>query len=401
MQLQNYTYRARNAQNQVVTGVVQASGMEAAKKILLANQLTPLAITLPLSFLSLLPFVNRVGLRQRTLFARQIAAMLQAGLSLAQAMRLLLRQRQNGRFQTIVEAILTDIQDGFSFSTALAKHPTVFDPIFVNVVRSGEATGKLEEVLAQLATTMERDVAIASKIRAALFYPAFILLAMVVTGIVMITKVIPQLRTIFDSQGSSLPAQTQAILNLSDFLIHQWYVVVIVFVVTTVILRVFARSDAGQEFFSRLYLRIPIVRSIIIESSMARFGRILSMLLGSGVPLLEGIRLLNESFTNRMFKYAMRDLAIQVERGVPMSVPISANPLFPIMVSQMIAVGEQTGKMDEVMGNVAGYYDDEVSNRVAGISSLIEPVVIIVLGLAVAYLVVAILLPVYQATTSV
>jgi type IV pilus assembly protein PilC len=399
--LQNYSYRARNKNNQVVAGVVQAASIEAARKILGRNELTPITVTMPRSFTEYIPFFNKVSFKEKSFFARQLSTMIEAGLTLSQALRLLIRQTKKGKFRSVLEAILNDLQDGFSFSTALAKFPDIFDGIFINVVRSGEATGKLEIVLTQLANNMEKDVKVRGKIKGALVYPSFIIMVMIGVAIIMITQVIPQLKDVFTSSGKQLPLSTQFLLKLSDFFVTKWYVVVVLIPIAIIALRAFLRSQIGIELVSKWSLKTPFVGKIIEQSSMARFGRLLGILLSSGVPLLEALRLINDSFPNRLYKRAVTDVAAQVERGVPMSVPINENPIFPIMVGQMVSVGEQTGKMDEVMSRLAGYYEEEVDTKVGAISTLIEPMVIILLGIGVAFLVTSILLPIYEISTSV
>lgn len=397
----SYNYRARNASNQVVTGIVQATGLDAAKKILLQNGLTPLSITAPKMLRDYIPFLGGVSQKDKALFARQISTMIEAGLTLSQSMRLLLRQMKKGRFHQALETILNDLQDGFSFSTALAKFPDIFDQIFVNVVRSGEATGKLEVVLNQLSTNLEKDVKVRGKVKSALMYPAFILIAMFGVGILMMVKVVPQLTAVFAETGRTLPPATVLLIWFSDLFTKHWLWLILATVGLVYAVRVVLRSESGIQLFSKYSLRVPVVGGIIEKSSMARFGRLLGMLLGSSVPLLEALRLINDSFPNRLYQRGVAQVAVQVERGVPMSVPITENPVFPPMVGQMVAVGEQTGKMDEVMTRLADYYEAEVESQVAGISSLIEPVIIVLLGIAVAWLVVAILLPIYQVSTSV
>ncbi len=398
--LQNYNYRARNAQNQIVTGLVQATSVEVAKKALQKSGLTPVTVSLPRSLADFVPFVGRVSLKDRTMFARQLATMIDAGLTLSQAMRLMIRQSKKGKFRSVMEAILNDIQDGFSFSTALSKFPDVFDNIFINVVRSGEATGKLEIVLNQLATNMEKDVKVRGKIKGAMMYPAFIIFAMVVVAIIMLTKVIPQLSDVFANSGQQLPITTRSLLMLSAFFTHDLLFVILLAVVFVFAVRYFLRTPSGIHFSSVIGLKIPVFGSINVQSSMARFGRLLGMLLNSGVPLLEALKLVNDSFTNVLYRTAVTNVAQQVERGIPMSVPISQNPIFPVMVGQMVSVGEQTGKMDEVMTRMAEYYDSEVDVKVNGLSSLIEPMVIVILGIGVAWLVVGILLPIYQISSA-
>ncbi|CAN5177707.1 type II secretion system F family protein [soil metagenome] len=398
---QSYNYRARNAQNQIVTGIVQATGLDSAKKILLQNQLTPLSITAPRMFLDYLPFFNKVGMKEKTMFARQISTMIEAGLTLSQSMRLLIRQMKKGKLRAALETILNDLQDGFSFSTALAKFPDIFDPIFINVVRAGEATGKLEVVLSQLATNLEKDVKVRGKIKGALMYPIFIMVALVGVGVLMMVKVIPQLLVVFEGSNKELPTSTKLLIATSNALVHGWYWLILIGIVIFFVGRWFFRSEMGIQLFSRYSLKLPVAGDIIVQSSMARFGRLLGMLLSSSVPLLESLRLINDSFPNKLYQRGIAQVAVQVERGVPMSVPISENPVFPIMVGQMVSVGEQTGKMDEVMGRLADYYESEVESKVGGLATLIEPFVIILLGVAVAWLVIAILLPIYQISTSV
>lgn len=395
-----YLYRARNKENQVITGKVQAATVEAARKILLKHQLTPISISQPKTWMDYVPFQHSVSMKQKTVFARQLSTMIEAGLTLGQALRLMVRQSEKGYFQDVLSAILANIEDGFSFSTALAQFPDVFDSIFINVIRSGEATGKLEMVLGELANTYEKKVTTTGKIKGALFYPAFIILTMFGVGAIMMTKVIPQLKDVFDSSGKALPESTQILIAISDFLVKDWFIAIAGIIILVVALRLFFRSETGIELVSKIGLKLPIAKAIVMQNSMAQMARLLSMLLGSGVPLLEALRLIQESFTNRVYKRALTKISAEVEKGIPMSVPIGANPVFPLLVGQMVAVGEQTGKMDEVMLHMALYYEAEVDVQVNGLSSLIEPVIMVLLGVAVAWLVIAILLPIYQISST-
>ena len=396
----NYNYRARTEEGQVVTGIVQATSIEEAKKILGKNKMIALAISMPKGLEDYLPFYGRIGVKEKSFFVRQLATMIEAGLTLTQALRLLVRQTRQGKFRNVLEGILNDLQDGFSFPAALSKYPEIFDQIFINVVRSGEATGKLEVVLLQLADTMEKDVEVRGKIKGALFYPAFIMCAMVGVAVIMMIMVIPKLKDLFLEAKQELPVSTKLLIWLSDYMVQRWYFVLLIVVGGVVGVRYFLRSEAGIEFFSKFSLKAPVFGVINEQTNMARFGRLMGMLLSSGVPLLEALRLIDDSFTNRIYQRAVANVAVQVERGVPMSVPIAENPVFPIMLGQMVSVGEQTGKMDEVMEKMANYYQSEVDSKVSGLSSLIEPMIIIILGIGVAWLVMAILLPIYQISTS-
>lgn len=400
--IQTYIFRARRtSDNVVVTGKLQANSLEVAKKVLKQNGLLPIAVNTPKDIWDIFPFLGKTSLKDRTMFARQLSTMIKAGLTLTQAMRLLVAQTKKGKFRQVEEAILSDVQDGFSFSNALAKFPDVFDAIFINVVRSGEATGKLDEVLDQISTHMEGDVKLSSKIKGAMIYPAFIIVAMLGVAVVMLWKVIPQLSEMFTSSNMKLPASTTFLLWLSKVLTTQWWLIIIIAVALVVAVKWFISTPQGDTYWSKMALKIPVLGGIIEQTTMARFGRFISLLLGSGVPLLESLKLLNDSISNKVYRRAINNVSLQVERGVPMSKPISEDPVFPLMVGQMVSVGEQTGKMDEVMTRLADYYETEVDSKVSGLSSLLEPMIIILLGIGVAFLVVSILLPIYQISTSV
>lgn len=394
--IQRYRYRARTAEGKVVSGVVEAANLEAAKKALQQSKLTPLSLEVPRTLVEFLPFFGRIRLGQRSVFARQLSTMLEAGLTLTQSLRLLIRQQPANRYRAVLESLLVDLQEGFSFSSSLAKFPDVFDTVFVSVIRAGEATGKLEVVLKQLAENLENDVRVRNKIIGAMVYPAFVVLAMIGASIVVLVTVIPRLRSIFLEAGANLPWTTQLLIAMSDFVTQQWYIAVTGLIALVGGVIVYRRSEGGQRFLSQFVLKIPIFGTIVRESSMSRFARLLSMLLSAGVPLLEGLKLIQSTYSNRVYQRAFQLLSSEVERGVPMSAPIQDNPVFPLVVGQMVAVGEQTGKLDEVMEKLAKYYDDVVQVRVNTINSLIEPVMIIILGAGVLFLTYAVLFPIYS-----
>lgn len=399
--MQTLLYKARNENGQLVTGQVVATDTNAARKILVHNKLVPISINPPRSFTDILPFGKRVSAKDKSMFARQTATMIEAGLTLSQSIRLMIRQMKKGKFRSCLENVLNDLQDGFAFSSALAKFPDIFDPIFINVIRSGEATGKLEVVMGQLATNTEKSVKLSGKIKGALMYPAFIMCAMVGALVLMMTMVVPNLISVFDGSGKELPASTKLMIALSHLFTNYWYLLIVGVFAAVVGIRYFFRTTTGIWISSKYTLKMPVVGRIVEQNNMGRFGRLLGMLLSSGVPLLEALHLMEDSFTNVIYRGGIEDVSKQVERGVPMSVPISQNSYFPTMVAQMVAVGEQTGKMDEVMNRLADYYESEVESKMSGISSLIEPVIIVILGVGVAWLVTAILLPIYQISTTV
>lgn len=394
--LQTFRYKAKNPQGEIMTGYVQAASQESAMKILLQNALQPIEVVLPKSITDYFRFGRKVSLKDKAMLARQLSTMINAGLPLVQSLSILVKQAQNKRMHEVLSSMLHDIEAGYSFSTALSKYPDVFNRIFVNAVRAGEATGKLEEVLLQLADTLEKDQNLSAKIKGALFYPAFILIAMIGVATFMMIKVIPTLTGIFKEAGADLPVATRMLIWTSDFMIQRWYMVIIIVVAAVVLIRAFVQTPQGMLFMSKVQLKMPIFKTMSLQSIMARFARLLGMLSSSGVPLVEAIRIVAESIPNKIIRRDIEEIAAEVERGVPMSVPISKNPNFPILVGQMVAVGEQTGKMSEVLEKLANFFESETEERVKGISSLIEPVIMIIIGIGVAGLVFAILIPIYQ-----
>lgn len=379
-----------------MTGFVQAAGQESAVKILIQNALQPIEVVLPKTMADYLQIGQKVSLKDKSMLSRQLATMINAGLPLVQALSILVKQAGNKKMHQALTNMLHDIEAGYSFSTALSKYPDIFNRIFVNAVRAGEATGKLEDVLLQLADTLEKDQNLSAKIKGALFYPAFILTAMIGVAIFMMVKVIPTLTGIFKEAGTNLPITTRILIWMSNFIIHRWYLVIIFVVAVVIAIRTFLQTPRGMLFMSKLQLKIPVFKTMSVQSIMARFARILAMLSASGVPLVEAIRIVAESISNKIIRSDIEEIAYEVERGVPMSVPISKNPHFPVLVGQMVAVGEQTGKMSEVLEKLANFFESETEERVKGISSLIEPVIMIFIGLGVAALVFAILIPIYQ-----
>lgn len=394
--LQTFRYKAKDQKGEVMTGFVQAVSKDAASKILTQNALMPLEVEVPKDIFDYITFGKKVSLKDKSMLARQLATMINAGLPLTQAISILLKQTKNKKLFNILSEILQDIEAGYSFSTSLNKFPDVFNRIFVNAVRAGEATGKLEEVLLELADNLEKDQGLSAKIKGALFYPAFILIAMIGVAIFMMIKVIPTLTGIFEESGQQLPWTTRILIFCSKALINYWYIIIVLVVIIVIAIRVFLKSKVGMLFMAKLQINTPLIKTISQQSIMARMSRTLAMLVGAGVPLVESIRIVAESMTNQLYRDAIEATAYDVERGIPMSVPVGKNNLFPVLVGQMLAVGEQTGKMSEILGKLADFYDSETNEQVKGISSLVEPVIMIIIGIGVAILVFSILIPIYQ-----
>lgn len=391
-----YHYRARNKAGEVLTGLVEADSLEAAERILVDSGLRVLSLETPRSVREILGLKGRIKLKQKAFIARQLATMVNAGLPLPQALGLLIRSERSAVLQTVLTTVQHDLEAGFSFSTAIAKHPEVFSRVFVNAVRAGEATGKLELVLEELATTLERDAAASNRFRSIMIYPIFVIIAMLLVGVLMMVKVIPVLAAVFEEAKTELPLATRLLIALSRFLQSYWWLLIILVVAAVFALKAWSRTEKGTAFFDTIKLRLPGYRKISQMFYMARFSRTLSMLISAGVPLLESIKITADAMDNVIMKQSLEHASYQIERGVPLSVTLQKTPYYPPLVTQMILTGEQTGELDKVLSKVSATYEEEYDTVVRSAATLMEPFIILMLGGGVAFLVFAIIMPIYQ-----
>ncbi len=398
MATKTFLYKAKNSKGLLITGTVKAADSAEAEKILQKNSLSLLDLIpekAEINF-SMPKIFNRVKARDKALFARQLATMISAGLTITKSIRVISTQTKKAYVHQIYMEIYRDLEEGLSFSAALSKHPDVFDQVFISIVSAGEATGKLDVVLAQLADQLENDNNFVGKVKGALYYPAFILLALVGIGSYMLVVVIPQLKSVFDSQGGQLPFATRALISLSGFVSKSWWLLLVMIVVLVVAVKFWVASPTGSRFWSLMKIKTPLFKNMAEGIYMYRFSRILAMLIGSGVPLLDALKICSGVMNNEIYEKSIVALAKQVEKGVPISVQMSKDTVFPSLIGQMAAVGEETGKLDEVMLKVADYFGESTDQNIKTISTLIEPIILVIMGLGVAFLVFAVLVPIYN-----
>ncbi len=326
--------------------------------------------------------------------SRQLATMLSSGIPLIESIKVLLVETKNITIKEALIQISADVEGGLSFSSAIEKHPKIFNNIFVAIVRSGEASGKLEDVLLQLAENAEKENALVGKIKGAMVYPIFVVVAMIGVGILMMVKVMPQLRSIFAESKAELPVATKVLIAMSDFMVHFWWLVVFLMIAAVVALILYVKTPLGARILNTLQVHIP--GGFAEGIYMARFTRTMSMLIKSGLPIIEALTITADVMNNVLYGDELKKAISDVERGLPLSTPMSQTGLFPKIVSQMVLVGEQTGRLDQILERLAIYYEEEMEEKVKGLSSLIEPVIIVVLGVAVAFLVMAVLMPIYN-----
>lgn len=341
-----------------------------------------------------LSFLNRITIKDRAFLSRQIATMLSSGIPLTDALKVMMSGSQNPRVVSSLEAIIKDVESGLSFSSSVQKHPELFNNVYVSMARSGEASGRLEDVLSQMADNIELEQTIVSRVRGAMVYPIFILIAMIGVAILMLVSIIPQLQVIFEESKAQLPISTRFLIALSQFVIHQWWLLLAIVVALGFGIRFYLRTPSGSYLFNQIQARLPGQLSESLY--MSRFTRTMSMLVRAGLPIIESLDITGEVMNNTIYKESLLHAKTQVERGIPLSAPLSQNKFFPLLVSQMVRVGEQTGRLDEVLERLSTFYESELDDKIKSLSSLIEPLIIVILGIAVAFLVIAILMPIYN-----
>jgi type IV pilus assembly protein PilC len=338
-----------------------------------------------------------VPLKEKMVFTRNLAVMTSSGLTVSRAIHNLSVQTQNKRFQKILQSVHDDVQAGKQLSEGLAKYPSVFNELFVNMVSVGEISGNLESVLDILALQLEKENDLLSKVRGALIYPAVILVAMIGIAVLMLTYILPKITAVFVDMAVELPPLTRFLIAASDLLRVHWIIVVISVIISLIGIRVAAKTDAGRHFLNWLVLRLPIVGSIVVKVNCARFSRIYSSLLKSGISVVSALTIVSRTLGNVYYKEALIQGIEEVQKGTELSRVTEQHPrIFPILVTQIIQVGEETGKTEDVLQRLAEFYEEEVSQITKNMSSIIEPILMLLIGTSVGFFAVAMLQPMYS-----
>lgn len=338
-----------------------------------------------------------VPLKEKMTFTRNLSVMVSSGLTISRAVLNLSLQTKNKTFRKMLESVNDDLQAGKTLSEGLAKYPTVFNELFVNMVYVGEVSGNLEQVLDILALQLEKENDLLSKVRGALIYPSVIVVAMIGIGVLMLTYILPKITGTFKEMDVELPATTQFIMAMSDFLRTHAVLSIVVFVAAIVAIRLFSTTKVGTRFFDFLYLHLPIVGNIIVKVNCARFARIYSSLLKSGVSVVSALTIISKTLSNVYYKDVLDEALLEVQKGVELSKVIGKyERIFPLLVSQILSVGEETGKTETVLQRLAEFYEEEVSQITKNMSSIIEPILMLFIGGGVGFFAVAMLQPMYS-----
>lgn len=338
-----------------------------------------------------------VPIKEKMIFARNLSIMISSGLSVARAIRVLSLQTKNKRFRAMLEQVSDDLQSGNQLADALARHPGAFDELFVNMVRVGEIAGNLEDVLDIVATQIEKEHALISKVRGAMTYPAVILVAMFGVGVLMLTYILPKITAVFKDMDVQLPASTMFIINTSNFLRDHAFISTGLLVGSVLFFIMFLKTQIGKMTVSFIIIHLPMIKNIAIKVNCARFARIYSSLLKSGVPVVDTLGIVANTLTNFYYKRALLNCVTDIQKGVVLSKAIVPyRDIFPLLLVQIVEVGEETGKTEEVLLKLAEFYEEEVDQVTKNMSSIIEPVLMVVIGISVGFFAVAMLQPMYS-----
>lgn len=395
-------YKAATRDGKLSRGLIDAKDVNEAVEYLRAKELIPIEIAkADSSVLSQIPFFNKVKTSDIILFTRQLSSMLSSGLTLMKALEILKDQIQSQSMNEITTSVINDVQEGKPLSEAIAKHPQVFTPIYVSIIKAGESSGLLDKVLSRLADNLEKQQKLKSTIKSALMYPVIVIILMVAVVFIMMVFVIPQLTVLYSNLNVSLPLSTQIVVGLSNMFSTFWPIMIIVFVVTVVLYRKWSQTKDGRLIIDNLALKLPVFGKLISQTILAEFSRTFGLLVGTGTLVVEALVETANTTGNVHYQDAIIDVSRQVEKGVSVGDAMSHYSLFPPLLIQLIRVGEQTGKIDETLGKASEYFEREVDMSVKTLTTAMEPFIMIVLGVGVAFLIMSVITPIYSLISSI
>jgi len=339
--------------------------------------------------------IGGVPLKSKVIFSKQLATMLSAGLPLLQALEVLANQEKNVTFRKSLEDVSRLVEGGSKLSKALAKQKGVYSDVELNLIAAGEESGNLVEMIHKVAINLEKEKDFKAKVRGAMIYPAIIFLAVIVVVVLLMMFMVPAVEDLYSDFGGELPFITQVVVKISNFFVSFWWALVIFAIGSVIAFKYYHSTPSGRSTVDKFLLNMPIFGQLNTKVQVAEFSRLLSMLLTSGVSILDALKIVSGALSNVHFKAALQEAAKEVEKGTPLAVPISKSEDFPLIVSRMIATGESTGNLDKVLGDIAKYYQTEVDNLTSNLTKLMEPVILLVVGGVVAFLALVVYMPIY------
>ncbi len=391
-----YKFTARNpATGQKITSIIQADNEKSAGKLIHDQGLAPLEITLQKE--GGRGFFNKVKTKDKILFARQLSTLINAGLPLVQSLRSVQKQTSSKPMQAVIAEVIADVEAGTAFSASLEKHPDVFNTIFVNLVGAGEISGTLDTSLERLANQQEKDAEILGKVRGAMVYPMVVVAVMVLVVGFMLVSVLPQVKVLYDGlPGAQLPLLTRVLLGMSEIITKYWWVLIILIGIGAVFGSRWFKSAGGRRAVDKTKMRAPAVGPLFMKMYMARFARTGATLVASGVPLLQMLEITGKAVNNVWIEDSVNRAIVQVKGGKSLADSLEGDPNFLELVPNMLRIGEESGSVEEMLSRTADYYEKEVDQQIKTINTIIEPALMIVLGIVALIIVAAVLLPIYS-----
>lgn len=390
-----YTYKAKNKDGLISKGTIETDNEKTATMSLREKGLYLIDIKSGSQFSVNNLMNSKVPVKDKIVFTEQLGVMIKSGLSIVEALEALREETQNKAFSGQINQIISDIQGGTPLSSALSKHPDTFSEIYVSMIKSGEESGKVDLVLNRLSVQMAKDYELRRKIKGAFSYPIFVLVALTIVMVLILIFVIPQLTKIFVESGAKLPASTRLILGMSDFVRSFGIWALIALVILVIGLMRYRKTVAGKHFFDRIVLKLPIFGTLLKKIYMARFSRTFSALISSGLPLLDVFKVSGRTIGNSLYQNEIEKIASDVKAGQPVSTSLKKSALFPQMIGQLAAAGEKSGDLDEVFTTLANFYDRDVDSMTANMSTLLEPFLMVILGVGIGFVIIAVLQPIY------
>ena len=399
--MKRFSYRAKDKKTgNIVKGNLQATTERAAGKLLVEQGYVPEKISeVKENFFS--KFANRITTKDRITFSRQFATLIGAGLPLANSLRTVAAQTENKAMKAVIEDVLNNVEGGKSLTDSFAAHPDVFDNVYISLVRAGEAGGTLDESLKRLADQQEKDAAMMSKIRGAMVYPGIILVVIIAVLAFMMIMVVPQVRGLYEDMGKELPGLTKFLVGMTDFFGMYWWALLIVLGILVFAFINFRKTDTGRNFFDTFKLNVPMFKGLFQKLYMSRFARTMQMLLGAGVSMLDSMAISARATGNTVVEKQVMEAAEKVKAGKELSKSLEDRDYILPLVPQMSSIGEQSGKIDEMLGRAAKVFTDEVDEQINNISTMIEPILMVIMAGLIGVVIGGTLLPIYSLVSSI
>jgi len=392
-----YEYVAKDQAGKTFKGNLEAGDKQAAMEKLHSDDLVIISVSEAAAAFRKFRFgKGRVKMDDLVVFSRQLATMVDAGIPIMGSLDILVQQSENKLLKEVLTRVRNDVEIGFSLSNAFAKHPGVFSLLYISMVKAGESSGMLDDILDRLATYLEKTSALQKKIKSALIYPAVVTSMALAITILLLYKVIPVFKDIFSGFGAQLPLPTLVLIRISDIFRKYFPAVVVVAVIAGFLLKRYIDTKKGRYKFDEFTLKLPVFGMLFTKVAVSRFTRTLSTLVKSGVPILSSLEVVGKTCGNSVFEAAIENVRLGVREGESIALPLEKNKVFPPMVVKMIAVGEQTGALEKMLSKVADFYDEQVDTTVSGLTSLIEPLIIAFLGVIIGGIVICMFLPIFK-----